>query len=128
VTRITIPSQICEFISFLCFPFCIIPKWASPRIFVKMSTNLFSRVFIFTVFIVLASCAKEVKDALDETTLSLQCANLVREFDERNDADSNRNCTEIVGDINEIESTCSDFLSDSTKESFAQLRAACENN
>lgn len=69
-----------------------------------------------------------VKDAIDDSFDALECANLVLEFEERNDNNPDRSCEDIVADINQIERTCSEYLSDSNIEQFNQLRAACEAN
>ncbi|UWX54014.1 hypothetical protein NYZ99_13160 [Maribacter litopenaei] len=74
------------------------------------------------------SCVKQVKDAFDETTQALTCANLVQEFEDTNEANPDRSCSAILADINDIEDSCSVYLSESTKQSFAELRSACTGN
>ncbi|MRI00362.1 hypothetical protein GH721_07400 [Kriegella sp. EG-1] len=91
----------------------------------KKSVSIF--LIVLTMGII-NGCVKEVKDALDDTTLSLQCVKKVQEFDERNEANPDRSCDEVIADINEIERTCSDILSESTKQSFADLREHCIDN
>lgn len=76
----------------------------------------------------LNSCVKDVKDAVDEAAQALACTNSVKEFDDKNDANPNRSCTEIVADINDIEKTCAEYLADSVKDEFAELRSQCEGS
>ena len=82
---------------------------------------------LLTLFI-FSSCAKDVKDAIDDATDSIECAKRVQEFDDKNDANPDRPCTDIVADINDIENVCAEFLSKSVKDEFAELRAQCEGN
>lgn len=69
-----------------------------------------------------------MKDAFDETTEALTCANLVQEFEDANEENPDRSCSAILADIDDLEATCSEYLSDSTKQSIAELRAACAGN
>ena len=77
---------------------------------------------------ILSGCVKQVKDAFDETTEALTCANRVQEFEDTNEANPDRSCTAIIADIDDLERTCGDYLSESTKQSFADLRTACSAN
>ncbi|RRQ47609.1 hypothetical protein DZC72_16630 [Maribacter algicola] len=78
--------------------------------------------------LLLSSCVKQVKDAFDETTEALTCANRVQEFEDTNEANPDRSCTAIIADLDDLERTCRDYLSESTRQSFADLRTACSSN
>ncbi|MFS4467647.1 hypothetical protein [Maribacter sp. 2210JD10-5] len=66
-----------------------------------------------------------VKDAIDDTALSVRCANLVVALDERTDNNPDRSCDEVIADIDEIERVCGDIISESNREQFNELREAC---
>ncbi|MDC6390021.1 hypothetical protein PP182_15095 [Maribacter sp. PR1] len=85
-------------------------------------------IYVLFLMLVCSSCVKQVKDAFDETTEALTCANLVQEFEDTNEANPDRSCTAILADIDDLENSCSEYLSESTKESIAELRAACTGN
>jgi len=103
-----------------------VPPSVQPTQVLPMKRNMLTAIAVSILFMN-SSCVEDVKDALDETADSLRCADLVREFENRNDANPDRNCTDIVSELDEIENSCSEFLSDSVKEQFQVLRDACAN-
>jgi len=76
-------------------------------------------------FFIFSGCVKDVKDAFDEVSDSIKCLERVQEFDNKNEANPDRPCSDVIADIDEIEKTCSEFISDSSKENFQTLRDAC---
>ena len=93
-----------------------------------MTKNQFSLVAFLLVLFVFIGCGKDAKDTIDEASQALECTEQVQKFDNKNEANPTRPCTEIVADIDDIEKTCSDFLSDAVKDEFAELRSQCEGS
>ncbi len=91
-----------------------------------MKKNQLFISMVAVCFFTLANCGvKDVVDEFDDAAASLECIRLVKEFEEANDANPDRSCTDIVADIDQIERTCNEFLSASVKAQFALLRDAC---
>jgi len=64
-----------------------------------------------------------VADDIRDTADALECAALIESLDEDNDT-----CAEVIADINRIESNCGEFLSESSMELIATIRANCTDN
>jgi len=89
-----------------------------------MRKNMIALRTLLIVLVLFTGCSK---DANNEASQTAQCLDQVKEFDTKNDANPARPCSEIVADIDAIEKTCSDFLSEAVKDEFRELRSQCEN-
>lgn len=76
-------------------------------------------IVVISALFILNSCAKDVKDTID----SLECANLISRLDNDNDT-----CADTIADINKIEKSCGEFLTEESREQIAFIKANCTDN
>ncbi len=83
----------------------------------------FTTIALVALSISLSNCS-EVKDTIDESRDALECANKLENLED----DDSETCEDTIRILNEIEQSCGEFLNESSRESIAQLRAACASN
>ncbi|RKR06494.1 hypothetical protein CLV91_3349 [Maribacter vaceletii] len=81
-------------------------------------------IIIFTACLVFTNCSKKDPLGVLDSLEAIECANKLSKIVD----DDSDDCTELLKLINELENSCSSFLSDENKKSIAELRASCEAN
>ncbi len=89
-----------------------------------LKSKSFSVVLIFSL-ISISGCVKNVKDALDDSIDAIECANLLQKI---NEDEGNKQCSELIADINSILNTCDEFLTQEQKDDLNFTKENCTDN